>query len=206
MHTYRSVGQRRPRRLAVVLWCNRTLPSSAKCYAMPCHAMRHGIPARRRRSATKPGHRELELYCCPLQLPLPTAHTVYRTCCMRTQPNTYAQRVCVYEAVKQAGNDDLTSSRHIATFSAACTTWSHDTHTAYRTGQSLSSQPALTATQPSLGRDGRHHGSVAAVSGPGRSVPSFERVRGTEQTHHACGCPRASARHGDDLAFIRLAS
>lgn len=45
--------------------------------------------------------------------------------------------------------------------------WSHDIHTAYRTGHSQSgqpSQPALTATQPGLGRDGRHHGSIAACT------------------------------------------
>lgn len=129
MQVYRSVGQRRPRRLAVVLWYGATkpslrLPNVMPCAAMRCDAMRHTRPAS---SVARPPSQLTEksnsiAAARPLQLPQPTAHTVYRTCCMHTQPNTYAQRVCVREAVKQAGSDDLTSLRHIATLSAACAT------------------------------------------------------------------------------------
>ena len=134
MHAYRSVGHRRPRKEVGSSAMVRPKPPfvcQMLCHAMPCHALRcdaaayppdfvasslgHQAGSPRSLTPSLPAR-------CNYHCPLPTAHTVYRTCCMHTQPNTYAQRVCVREAVKQAGSDDLTSTRHIATLSAACTT------------------------------------------------------------------------------------
>lgn len=100
MQVYRSVGQRRPRRLAVVLWCDRTLPPfvcQMLCHAMPCAAMRCDAaypPGFVGRPPSQLTEKSNSIAARPLQLPLPTAHTAYRPCCMHTQPNTYAQSVC----------------------------------------------------------------------------------------------------------------